>query len=1330
MNDYRVNLQDARLNNIQRDDFDCFTFDSLSVSELKRILKGKSVLLNKFLLDSEETMLKTKERHILSKVRLIDNIVKNDPYTKAFLVFQTISWKIKKTKMPFILIPVRIFDEGTKVVRDGEPFINPLLEYYIDDYEYTITEKSIFGLDNSELFTLIEESNGRLIYEMYLTHFKVMYFNQKAKINKRFVQVENKIDYLEKNNDLIPMDFELINIKKAVIDGNNTLVNAKQGTKKVALIVNLFAEFIARNKSILYVSEKNYRSLRESIQNSGLSKFIDDLQDTHYNDLFDKDFNDEVSYKELEETVNLLNHYQENFKAENKGFTLSTAFTELVLLRDLPQKDAIVEFFDDLSHKDIENIRTELGKLQFILDQEKYKVPADERWNDIDVRPTRYKETEVVETFKKTTALIAEVIDTINMVNNEYGITLSKERSKLAEFLQNLDFMNSLQYPSSWFKNDNFEKAKQNINRANTLAGRTMSLFTTINMNYESSILDVDPEKIVESIYGEYFTDEDHKQMNKILKSRNYVKAEIHKLQSEVERLLYFKEEFENHFKMELGDDFVDYIPRLCKLLFDPLLKLSWLNFSDDQVNEIIQIFEQNKEVVNKHLKLSREVKSYFNNSIKDVELSFLEEYYLWLEAPKKSSEASSLQKLIEQHALGKYSGLNKKRKLEVIQKVITLKHIDGNIEFVENLLIEKLDKEVELIDFNVLYELFVQIMKFDRSKHLEFTYNIQELKNKLSEFNHSLQAYRYILKDSIFGKLREKTIEDLEHELDLFKNQSNQLIETEEMIKGFFKKTPEHLSVQEMITVTRTVRNYLNNERMLNEKFDEYRLLYGDSYVGKETTFKGIRISIANFDHFMGMFVSKERAEEYFVKKEFKIVNESLYHLRLKLVDLDDYVDELDHYFVDPIRIDHLEELKVYIESLSSQPKLVKWVEFMDGLQALRNYNQLRLAADINNGFITSRLVEQFNYAFYKKFIEEYYHGFNNRDIVERMRLFNQLNRRVHNMRIKEIRSLRRRKKVVLSNVSGIERDKNQYDLVIIDGAERMHSSYMQKVISKGKTALVVFDDESTRIEESMLQYLTHQPLYTLLHNYRISPNLSHGYEIGILHNQTVEVTKRLNVIEKVVEILTTTEKRVNVVCMDNRERVEIFNLINARVMKSDSKHKDVVNRLYVLLDEEYIPSADMTFLLVTEEDKDTVVRAINTTLMNSRDLIIFDERDYLEEFEIKHEFERTLMDIFDEAVDRLSMHVVNELNTNLTVRKMLSPYDFVLGYENEIACMVKITFNNNTKSDILEETLMLFDEEYDHLTKFIISLDDLYFRHDEIINELREVVENGNRK
>jgi hypothetical protein len=77
-----------------------------------------------------------------------------------------------------------------------------------------------------------------------------------------------------------------------------------------------------------------------------------------------------------------------------------------------------------------------------------------------------------------------------------------------------------------------------------------------------------------------------------------------------------------------------------------------------------------------------------------------------------------------------------------------------------------------------------------------------------------------------------------------------------------------------------------------------------------------------------------------------------------------------------------------------------------------------------------------------------------------------------------------------------------------------------------------------------------------------------------------------------------------------------------------------------------------------------------------------------------------------------------------------MISPYDFVVGNSEEIKCMVKITFNNNTKSDILEEALMLFDNEYKNIPKFIISIDDLYFRQEEVINELREVIENGNRK
>jgi len=1302
----------------------------LSVSELKRILKGRSVQLNRFLIDPEETHFKMKEKHILSKVRLIDNIIKNDPYTKAFLVFQTVSWKIKKTKMPFILIPVRIFDDGSKVVRDGAPFINPVLAEYVDEFEYAINDKSIFSLDSSELAKVITESNGRIIYEMYLTHFKVLYTGQKAKLNKRFVQVENKIDYLEENSDLIPIDFELINIKKAVINGNNTLVNAKQGTKKVALIVNLISEFISRNKSVLYLSEKNYRSLKSSIKDCGLSRFVEDRLDTKYSDKHKNEHSDEISYRELAETVEVLNKYQENFKSVYKGFELSNAFTELILLDELPQKNVEIEFYDELSHKDVENVRNTLTKIQLIINEENYNIPADMHWNDIDVRTSRYKELELVQKIEEIRSLLTEIEAIREMVSDRFGIHVPGSYDESFEFVSNLDFMNSLQYPSSWFVDNNFLNAKKQLNQANTLSGRTMSLYTTINMAYASDITKVDAEYVMKELYGDFFSDNDIKIMNKLLKSKNFSKGELQKLQEEVERLLFYKEEFEGLFKVELGEDFLEFIPGICKLLFDPLLKLSWLNLNKEKKNEIYSVFEDNEKSIVSFIKLRREVRSYFSTDAEDLEKHFITEYLSNLvNNVKRTTESSSLNKIVEQFASNKFIQLNKKKRIIVVEKLLKLIDSNTEINYVHNLLCDLLGIDFDLVDYLSIKELFKGILEFDNPYTLNFNYKIPDIKHKLTEFNTSLHAYKYIIKDSLFKKVKDLSISELEVALDRFKLQSSRLMEMEKFVKNFYLKKPAYLTIQMIKTTLKTVSNFQKSSALLDEHFDEYRVLYGENYVGKETTFKGIRVAVKNFSKFLDVFDNEVRAKEYFEKREYKLVNESLYSLRQKLVSLEDLADDLSKFLVDQIKLTEFKELEYYLSKLSSHKHLVKWVEFIDSLQVLRNFNQLRLAAEINNGMLVHDLVEQFNHALYKKIVDTHYHGFDTKDIVERMSLFNQLNNRVHKQRMSEVGSLRRRKKSVFSNISGIENDKKIYDLVIIDGAERVHSNYMQKVTSMGKTALVIFDDDSTNIDESMLNHLKHQPLYSLEHNYRVSPYLLQGYEVGVLFNQSVEVSSRMDVIEAVVDLLVNTHQKVNVVCFDNRERVEIFNLINTRLMKTTNTNEDLVNRLYVLLYNEYIPSADVTYLLINNDDKKILINAVNTTLKNSKKLIVLDEGDYLSGTIIKEELNQNLMNVFDETLDRLSLFVVNKLNAQLTVRRMISPYDFVIGDGNELICLVKITFNNNTKSDILEETLMLFDGEYEHLTKFIISIDDLYFRQDEILNELREVVENGNR-
>lgn len=1329
MNEYVVNLFDERLDDIQRDDFDCFTFDSLSIYELKRILRGKSVLLDRFVLKEEKNTLEYKTKHILSKVRLINNIVKNNPYTKAFLVFQTISWKIKKKKMPFILIPVRIFDEGTKVVKDGEPFINPLLSEHIDDYEFTINSRNLFGLDNSELFSMIEESNGRLIYEMYLTHFKVSYSGQKAKFNKRFVRVEHQFDYSEENNDLLPIDFELINIKKQILEGNNALVNAKQGTKKVALIVNIISECIARNKSLLYISEKNYRSLRDTIQTSGISKHVNDILDTNYKDQFNEIEENPIEFDRLNEMVNQLHAYQDNMTSEYKGFVLSQAFSELVLLEDMKEKILEVDFFDELQQDDVEKIREILSGIERILKQEAFGNPAEQPWNDVDVRNARYKETEMVQAIESVQSILFDITKTVKAVLRDYGIKLPTNFHKLSEYVHNLDYMNSLQYPESWLFDDAFEQAKDQINYANALSGRTLSLHTNIRMVYNNDVFSIDTEDYQQKLFGDYFTDSDTKVMNAIIKSRKHATTELQKLQSEVERLLFFKERYSELLNVELNDDYLDFLQELGRFLLDKNIKVEWLNFTNEKKTDTLSILAKNEGVVSRYMRLQKEVQNFFNDDIEELEQHFVKQYLQYLQnGDKKTTELQSIIQLVEQYTKPKYQNTNKKRKIAVIKSLDEMLDLASEVHYIDGILLDELHKEIKFEDYHEVKSLFDDLLTFEQPYILDFEYKMEEFEKLNNDFLQSKEEYEDSMKESLFSGLSNLTVEELEVELDKYKTQMIQLLNVEEELKTYSLKSQQYLSIQKMKTMLNMVQNYQKNASELEKRSGIYKELFGENYTGMTTMYKGIRVAIKNFEKFLKMFTSVEKAKQYFEKKDYKFVNETLYGLRRKLEQLEERVDDLQIYFTSNIELGSFNRLSKYINQFESKRSLVKWVELMDHLQNLRNYNQMKIASYINNGLTNKKLLDQFNYSFYRSLIREYYKPVNTAKLIQDMHDFNYQNKLVHQQRIIDVRNTRRSKKIMLSNVSGIEAKSKVYDIVIIDGAERIHSSYMTKLLSLGKTALVVFDEFSTNIEDSMLSHMKHQPIYDLQNNYRISPYLIEEEDMGVLFNQEVSVVTMLNVIENVVDTLLHTEKRINVVCLDNRERVEIFNLVNARIMKSAEEVEELVSRLYVLLYEEYIPSADLTYLIVNEENDDLVLHAIKTTLRNSRELVILDEGSFLEETTYVEELIKTQMELFGELMDPLSKHILKKLNCEFSAKRMIYPFDFVIGDGNDIKCLVKITFNNPGNSDILEETLMMFDEEYENVPKLIIPIEDLYFNLDTILRQLKEVIDCGN--
>ncbi|QVK21179.1 hypothetical protein KHQ82_02285 [Mycoplasmatota bacterium] len=1358
MNEFILDISDERVNNFSKDNFDCFLLDSFTIRDLSQILKNKETNLDKFLLKEKIQFLSRNfnypDRYILSKVSLINTVVENDPYSRAFLVFQSISWKLKKIKIPYILIPVRIFNNGKTIVKDGNVFINPIVNNYLDEeINLELNSKQIQEIDNPEIANKILEANGRIIYEMYLTHFKIKFKDLKFRNTKK-VNASKFDEQVDLNNfNVVPIDFELKAVFNNIIKGNNTVITAKQGTRKIALITNLIAEYIANNKRVLYVSDKNYRSLKKTLNDVCLTNYIYDTRvensEVEFN-LEANDFNESL----IRKTIDSLQSYQEKFIRKYKGFNLATVFTELIKLKDKEKKNIIVESFDELDFKDILIIKNTLEKLEDTLKEMSIENLSESHWNDIDVKETTNDEQSLTTTINEIINELLELKSLIINLETETGFTLSTLFVDLKESLSSVDFIDVKQYPISWFESlDNYLEARKHVNMVNSLAGRTQSLFTTINQNYKPEIINYDTQKAYSDLFKQFDTPE-ISEINQILSNKDKISSDKQLILDILDRFQIYKKRFESLFKMKLDEDLFEFVERFTALLNQEYFLIDWIGKTKDNQIEIVEILNEHVNEARDYFDIFDQVSDYFKDNVFHADLSVIQNYLDQLSRKRVANkvELTNSVILLEKYTNSSFFLLNRNNKINVIKKLIWLHKKRDRITTIDND-VRSLIGEVDLKDIEEVIESIEEVFDFDnlfknKSGLKELISNVDNL--NLSEVNtlsfqlqYDLYEFNKVIEGTFYLRCVDDDISVTKSNFIEFFSELDLIFKHDKEIKKLFIHTPSKLTVDNFRTINSRVNNYNKNKLELNLNKEIYEYIYGDYYKGEKTIFKSIRIAIKNFEKLLNRFDKHKKLSACYFNKGFNGLLEKVTKIDYIFKNIELKLYDVKRYFFSEVLFDDIDDYISYFIQYVNQGDLNLWMKYLELNQVIRMYGQLRLASDINNG-LRGNIVNSFLYAFYSKLLDEYYSNENNDDFIFLMLNFNTIinQRFVNNIhRISQLQpktrtqnNFKHKAKATLSNISGLDGIRRMnYDLVMVDGAEMIHRNYYHKISHIGKQVVIIGDNQSVSMKNSLYDLFSGFPKYELVNNYRLSLYLLEEGSTGIVVNQDVLLYNKFDVMDDVInQLKTDSDLRINILCFDESSRRRLFNNLVDRLLKDNNLNEifyKIIGNVNILLSNNYISSSEITYLVIDKDTKHNVIESINTALRNSRKIVIIDKYNILNDERynrITKNLQTRKIDLYKEVNNPVLHKIMSSLGENYIYRKGVYPFDLIVSKDGKNFIFVKITFNQQKYNDILEESHMISDYEYQNVKKIIISIDDLYFDWDNVIKKMREVIEN----
>jgi len=253
----------------------------------------------------------------------------------------------------------------------------------------------------------------------------------------------NELDW--DNHNVLPIDFELRSVYNSIMSGNNTIVNATQGTRKIALITNLMAECIANNKRLLYVSEKNYRSIRKTLTDVKLTNHVYDANG-EFDPIDEVEDQEKFDKSEMIEVISKLHKYQGKFNKDHRGFSLGTVFKELIKLRDNQKKLIDIEFYDELAIKDVLIIKNTLLKLETTLRRLEITNLSESCWNDIDVKESIDDELNMIQMISILIEELVKLDGLIKKMSKEAGFDLPSSLTQRDESITNLDLMDYTKY--------------------------------------------------------------------------------------------------------------------------------------------------------------------------------------------------------------------------------------------------------------------------------------------------------------------------------------------------------------------------------------------------------------------------------------------------------------------------------------------------------------------------------------------------------------------------------------------------------------------------------------------------------------------------------------------------------------------------------------------------------------------------------------------------------------------------------------------------------------------------------------------------------------------
>ncbi|MDR3223935.1 MAG: DUF4011 domain-containing protein [Methanobrevibacter sp.] len=655
-------------------------------------------------------------------------ILEEQGYNNLFLALGFLEWSeidyVEGThKAPLILIPVNMQRESV-----GSPFTikwdNKDVQNNIS-LQYKLREQGI-NLPNFEEFdskdniyhyfgkvekAISSNENWKINQEIYLSSFDfkkfVMYrdldlenwsniednpicelFNP-SEDNDPYYFDENNIDKLIKSSDVfhvVDADSSQITVLEEAKKGKNLVVEGPPGTGKSQTIVNLIAELMANEKTILFVSEKMaaLEVVKKRLDDIGLGsgclelhsnksnkkEFLNEIE--HTLNLDQNILKDTTDFHDLDSLKEKLNNYMEIISTKYKNTDLSPY--ELIgiyefnrqKIENLNQKLIRFEMknLDNCSSQKRGELINEIEKISNVYDS--VKPIKENPWRNTSPENLLPDDIEdISENLNNLSNYLKELLENIENLSN---VTGSRKIENLEEIEKCLKNYNVLEVDPKLINGNELENLLNNLEEYKRLTKdikpevllkdleKKGEHVKSLNKNIDSlgidlHILENENLKEIVNDIKKYKSNIDNSDVNSILKDKNiYKKLNLFR----EKRKSFFSKIFNSEFKA-VHKEFKNYYSNLnvpdekIENDFDQVIK--WNNHLNSLKEKILNYYEQ--EANEGKIIIESEKLLNWANEIEEIkkeisEFTLNKKYITFKDLEKGLNELIKIQKLCE----------------------------------------------------------------------------------------------------------------------------------------------------------------------------------------------------------------------------------------------------------------------------------------------------------------------------------------------------------------------------------------------------------------------------------------------------------------------------------------------------------------------------------------------------------------------------------------------------------------------------------------------------------------------------------------------------------